>query len=356
MILCYNMCAAHIVTLRILVSAFTAENQALSFPQRGITYIGLDLNPIMNTNHHFSSTFTYKIPGNAANMTVADFLFSMGLSARLLAKLRSMPGSFLLDGHPVFSNCRLIGGETLILTLTEPKTSDSIEPVALPLNILYEDEHLAVINKAAGMPVHPSHRNHGNTLANAMAWKRLTEQKPFVFRAVNRLDKDTSGILLLAHDMLTAGLLADQVASNRIHREYLALASGLTDPSGTITVPIGRKPGSAIERIPDPENGAPAVTHYRRLGYNKNADLSLLALRLTTGRTHQIRVHMSYIGHPLPGDFLYNPDYRHIRRQALHSHLIRFMHPITGESMEFSAPLPEDMGKFFPAINLPAPF
>ena len=139
-----------------------------------------------------------------------------------------------------------------------------------------------------------------------------------------------------------------------IHREYAAIVSGKTDASGTIDLPIARKDGSTIERVLDPERGETAVTHYRTFAYNKNADLSFIRLLLETGRTHQIRVHMKAIGHPLPGDFLYCPDYRFIDRQPLHSTYLSFSHPVTGEKLEFSAPLPGDMRKLFPNIKDPS--
>ena len=138
-----------------------------------------------------------------------------------------------------------------------------------------------------------------------------------------------------------------------IHREYAAVVSGKTDSSGTIDLPIARKDGSTIERVCDPERGEAAVTHYQTIAYNKDADLSFIRLLLETGRTHQIRVHMKAIGHPLPGDFLYCPDYRLIDRQPLHSTYLSFSHPATGEKLEFSAPLPQDMQNLFPDIKNP---
>ena len=200
-----------------------------------------------------------------------------------------------------------------------------------------------VVNKPAGMPVHPSQGHYGNTLANGIAGYMESKGVDFVFRAVNRLDRDTSGLLLIAKHMLSSCILSDQVKDHAIHREYTAIVCGKTDARGTIDAPIARKDGSTIERIVDPEHGETAVTHYETLSYNANTDLSYIRLLLETGRTHQIRVHMKHIGHPLPGDFLYNPDYRYINRQALHSAYLRFVHPITGETMEFTAPLPEDM-------------
>lgn len=280
-------------------------------------------------------------------MTVARFLLSRGYSSRLVVYLRNTPDSFLIGGVPVFSNRRLVPGDMLTVLLREKKSSDQIPPVPMELHILFEDDHLMVIDKPPGMPVHPSQGNYGNTLANGVAWHLKDRQEDFVFRAVNRLDKDTSGLLLLAKNMLSSCILSDQVKHHRIEREYAAIVCGRTDPFGTISVPIARKDGSTIERVPDPVRGERAVTHYETIAYNKDTDLSFVRLRLETGRTHQIRVHMKSIGHPLPGDFLYNPDYRHIGRQALHSACVRFTHPVTGESLSFTAPLPDDMRRLF---------
>ena len=150
--------------------------------------------------------------------------------------------------------------------------------------------------------------------------------------------------------MLSSAILSTAAARREISREYIAIASGKTPESGTIDAPIGRVAGSTIERQIDFENGERAITHYRRLAYHDG--LSLLSLHLETGRTHQIRVHMKSIGHPLIGDFLYNPDFTKINRQALHSYRLRFTHPVTKKPLVFTAPLPEDMQALFPEMIL----
>lgn len=296
----------------------------------------------------------YLIEKPEEETAIAHFLLSRGYSSRLIVSLRNTPGSFLVNGVPAFSNRELKAGDRLAVFLNEPEGSGQIVPVPMDFSILFEDEHLMVIDKPPGMPVHPSQGNYGNTLANGIAWHQKEAGGPFVFRAVNRLDKDTSGLLLVAKHRLSSCILSEQVKHHQIHREYLAIACGKTDRRGTISLPISRKEGSAIERVPDPEHGEAAVTHYVTLAYSKDTDLSFLRLKLETGRTHQIRVHMKAIGHPLPGDFLYHPDYRYIKRQALHSASLRFVHPITREAMEFQAPLPEDMARLFPEMGLKA--
>ena len=298
------------------------------------------------------TTFIYHITPADAGKKISLFLSEHGYSSRLLVHLRTTPDCIYIGETSVFSNRILEADDVLTVHLTEKKGSESIVPVPMDLNILYEDDHVMVVNKPAGMPVHPSQGNYGNTLANGIAYYMEQKGVDFVFRAVNRLDRDTSGLLVIAKHMLSSCILSDQVKDHAIHREYTAIVCGKTDAFGTINVPIARKDGSTIERIPDPERGESAVTHYKTLAYNEKTDLSYIRLLLETGRTHQIRVHMKSIDHPLPGDFLYNPDYRYIKRQALHSAYLRFVHPISGEILEFHAPLPDDMAVLFPEHDL----
>ena len=218
-------------------------------------------------------------------------------------------------------------------------------PAPLPFEIVYEDEDLLVINKPADMPIHPSFQNHGNTLADALTWHYQQQGKEFVYRCINRLDRDTTGLLIVARHQLSASILSDMVRKREIHREYLAIVEGIPPEKGTISAPIGRKEGSAILREVNFETGEPARTHFTRLETRNG--LSLVSLKLETGRTHQIRVHMAYIGCPLIGDYLYYPDHTRINRQALHSYRLSFLHPITGKALSFTAPLPEDMKRAF---------
>lgn len=219
-----------------------------------------------------------------------------------------------------------------------------------------------VIDKPADMPVHPSIGNYENTLANAAAWYFHRQDIPFVFRCINRLDRDTTGLLILAKHMLSGAILSDQMKKRAIHRTYLAITEGKTDPAGTIDSPIGRTDQSLILRQVDHENGDSACTHYLQKCWHPKTfypetlpvpqdGLSLVQLQLETGRTHQIRVHMTSIGHPLIGDTLYNPETALMNRQALHSYRLAFTHPVTGVSLEFTSPLPEDMVEFFPDCN-----
>lgn len=286
----------------------------------------------------------YEIKQTDLPATVRSYLLKLGYSGQNLIQLKKEEYAILVNGEGKFINHSLQEGDILTVHICEEASSEKIPPVALPLDIVYEDEDLMVINKPAGMPIHPSLNNYENSLANGLAWYFQEQGKPFIFRCVNRLDRDTSGLTIIAKHMVSAGILSSMVSRREIHREYLAIAKGMvTPPEGTIDAPIARKEGSIIERTVDWEKGEKAVTHYRVL--RTCNECSLLSLHLETGRTHQIRVHMKYLGYPLIGDYLYHPDMSLIGRQALHSHSLIFTHPITGERMEFVARLPEDMEK-----------
>ncbi len=285
---------------------------------------------------------TYTITESHSPKTIEHYLRSKGYSSQCIKELKKMPQSILINGEPRYMKHILQADETLTVHIQEETSSQKIPPVELPLNIVYEDEDLLVVNKPANMPIHPSLNNYCNSLANALAWYFARQGKSFIFRCINRLDRDTSGLTIIAKHMLSAGILSSMAAERTIHREYLALVRGAVTPAqGTIDAPIGRRGDSIIERMVDYEKGERAVTHYQLTEF-KNGH-SLLSIHLETGRTHQIRVHMKHIGFPLIGDHLYNPDMEHLKRQALHSHRLQFTHPITGEFMEFVAPLPKDM-------------
>lgn len=288
-------------------------------------------------------TIEYAITARDQGCTVEKFLRSRGYSRHLVVHLKNDPQGLSIDGKPVYTIHRLEAGEILRTILTEEESSQTIVPVNLPLSIVYEDEDILVINKAAGVPIHPSQGHHYSTLANAVAWYYSQKGEPFTYRAINRLDKDTTGLLVLAKHMLSACVLSESMTRREIRREYRALVCGKTMEQGVINSPIARVPGSTIERQVDEGKGEAACTHYRRISFNESLDLSCISLWLETGRTHQIRVHMKHAGHPLPGDFLYHPDYRHISRQPLHSYRLSFLHPVTGRPMDFTAALPDDM-------------
>ncbi len=286
----------------------------------------------------------YIIDEDSAGLRVEQFLRRKRYSGQNLSEIKRMPKSILVNGVHYYMRQELSKGDHLQVRICETKNSEKIPPTNLPLDIIYEDEDLLVLNKPAGMPIHPSLNNYTNSIANALAYYFQSQGKPFIFRCCNRLDRDTSGLTIVSKHLVSGSILSDMTKYREVHREYLAIARGSVTPSeGTIQAPLGRKEGTIIERTVDWEHGEDAVTHYKVV---KEANgHSLVSLRLETGRTHQIRIHMKYLGYPLIGDYLYNPDMEYMTRQALHSHHMEFTHPITGEHMSFTAPLPEDMAR-----------
>lgn len=306
--------------------------------------------------------FEYQIDPYDSHMTIQDYLKAKGYSHAILIHLKKTPESVLLNGRWEYVNTHLTAGDVLRITLSETEGSKNILPTPLPLAICYEDEDILVVDKPSGMPIHPSQGHHENTLANAVCGYFFEKGIPYTFRCINRLDRDTTGLVILAKHMLSAAILNQDLRNRNIRREYLAIAEGKVPISGTITAPIGRKSDSTIERQVDYACGETAITHFCRLAFRDG--LSLVSLHLETGRTHQIRVHMKFLGHPLIGDFLYHPDFfaadhaecvpslhKKITRQALHSYRLQFTHPITGIPMDFTAPLPCDMASLFPDAN-----
>jgi len=275
-------------------------------------------------------------------------------------------GNILVNNTPVKPNYRVKPFDEIIIVMDYPKHELKIIPEEIPLNIIYEDEHLIVINKPAGLVVHPGHGNYTGTLVNALAWYfrdlplfNSEDPRPGL---VHRIDKDTSGVLVIAKTEQAKNKLALQFFEKTSERLYHALVWGnIEEDEGTITGNIGRslKNRQVFTVFPDGEYGKHAVTHYKvlkRIGY-----VSLVECRLETGRTHQIRVHMKYINHPLFNDANYGGDqilkgttftkyrqfiqncFKILPRQALHAKTLGFVHPATGKMMHFDSDLPEDM-------------
>lgn len=290
---------------------------------------------------------TYYITDEFHNKTIEQFLKAQQFPHQAIVQLKKTPEGICRNGIWAYVNEKLIAGDTLSLTLIEDCKDSSIEPLYVPLSIIYEDEDLLIIDKAANMPIHPSMNHHEGTLANGLMYYFSEKGNDFTFRCINRLDRDTSGLTIVAKHLLSGGILSRQVASREIKRTYRAICHGLVPDFGTIDAPIARADDSTIERCVNFDNGERAVTHFKRIAYDCDKDLSLVELHLETGRTHQIRVHMKHLGHPIIGDFLYHPDYRFCNRQALHSARLDFVHPITKKEMHFASPLPEDLKCIF---------
>ena len=243
----------------------------------------------------------------------------------------------------------VVGAE---IRITLPDETSGFKPQNIPLDIVYEDDELMIINKQPGLIVHPTKGHPTGTVANALMYYMEQTGKPFKIRFVNRLDMDTSGLLVVAKNSYTQNDYTKQMKENTVEKRYIAVVKGIVESDeGTIDLPIGRPDPDHVRRGVM-EDGAPSVTHYKVLDrYN---GYSLVELLLETGRTHQIRVHMSHIGHPVLGDWLYeglNPLL--IDRQALHAAKLTFTHPMTKKRMTFEAPIPEDIKKAIADITTP---
>lgn len=288
----------------------------------------------------------YEIGEEDQGKTVLVFLKARGFSSRVLSALKRNPYGITIGRKRVTVQKQLKKGDLLTVRVTNRESqvdNEYIPPIEMPLSVLYEDEDVLVIDKAPFLPVHPSMGNRDKTLANGVAFYMKQQGAEFVFRPIHRLDKNTSGAILLGKNAHSAGVLGEDLKKQKIRRSYLAILQGaLPQEEGTIDAPIARLPGSAIARCVM-EKGERAVTHYKVLSVGKG--YSLVRLWLETGRTHQIRVHMAHLGAPVAGDFLYGKEEMAIPRQALHSETLQFSQPISGEPLFFRAPLPEDMRK-----------
>lgn len=279
----------------------------------------------------------YKIDERAEEISVRSFLKRQGLSTHLWRRLKHQ-GSLSINGQPVLraTLAKLRGGDLLRCEIPE---STAIEPEEIPLDICYEDENLLIVNKPAQTLVHPVAKEQHGTLANAVAYYYETKKEPCVFHPTHRLDRNTTGLVLIAKQPHIQSLLTDKDGL-RFHRTYLAIAHGhFSDVEGTIDFPIRRKPGSFIEQETH-EAGRSAITCYRVLA--EEEEVSLVELQPVTGRTHQLRVHLAAVGHPILGDDLYGEPSPLISRQALHAYRLDLEHPVTRLPLTVEATLPDD--------------
>ena len=264
------------------------------------------------------------------------------ISDRLIIKLKKSRQIYL-NNKPTFINQNLKIGDIISVDLNFEESSENIVPTQIPLNILYEDESLLIINKPPFMPVHPSMDHYEDSLSNGVKHYFNSIDLKRKIRPVNRLDKNTSGIVIFAKNEYVQECLVKQMKSNTFEKEYIALVDGIIDKKEQIiNAPIARKEDSIIERCVN-SNGDTAITEIELI---RNFDsYSMIKCTLKTGRTHQIRVHTSHIGHPILGDDLYGQKSQKINRQALHSYKISFIHPINKEKIEIQTELPEDIKK-----------
>ena len=252
-------------------------------------------------------------------------------------------GEILVNGEKAPKNYKLKGGEEITVALPEPEVLD-VKPQNLPIDIVYEDDDLLVVNKPKGMVVHPAAGNPDGTLVNALLYHcegRLSSINGVIRPGiVHRIDKLTSGLLIVAKNDMSHNKLAEQIKEHSFTREYQAINCGrFKDKTGTIDAPIGRSKYDRKKMCVTELNSRHAVTHYEVI--EEFSQYSLVKFRLETGRTHQIRVHSAYIGHPVLGDEVYGKPFKGLEGQCLHAKMIGFIHPSTGEYMEFDSELPE---------------
>lgn len=288
--------------------------------------------------------FEYTADEKCSGMLIKDFLKKhYNMSTNLITALKKHRDGICVNGEHKRVTHRLSAGEKLVITMYDT-ASENIVPAEIPIDIVYEDEDIAVVNKPPKLPTHPSMGNFENTLANAMMYHWLKNGEEHIFRAVNRLDKDTSGIMVVAKNMYSHAQLSEQLQNGALKRKYYAVVCGTLENGGSVNAPIRRENESVIKRCVAPD-GQPAVTHYSVAGHY--GGYTLTELELETGRTHQIRVHMSHIGYPLLGDWLYGEENHDlIDRVALHSAYAEFYHPVTKEKMVFSCAVPADIADF----------
>jgi len=296
--------------------------------------------------------------GRRFDAVVAE-LFPEYSRSRLTDWIKS--GDVLLDGAQARPRDPLRGGEIVTLTVVMETQTDA-QPEDIPLDVLFEDEHLLVINKPVGLVVHPGAGNHSGTLVNALLYRDPSVAVLPRAGIVHRLDKDTSGVMVIARTIQAQTALVEQLSAREVHRQYLAVVVGALVSGGTATAGIDRHPRDRI-RMAVREDGKEAITHYRlRERFRAH---TALECRLETGRTHQIRVHMAHLRHPIIGDQLYGgalklpkgasdelvAELRGFKRQALHAETLEFVHPITGEKITNSAPPPADMQALLHALR-----
>lgn len=276
-------------------------------------------------------------------MLIFDFVKAKQISKRALTDIKFNGGDILVNSEHVTVRHKVKEGDVLTIIFPKEERGSGLQADKVPFTIVYEDQHCLVINKPPYVPSIPSREHTKGTLANGLIDYYEKHHIASTVHIVNRLDKDTSGLMLVAKHRFAHSLFSTQQKTKQIHRTYKAVVHGVLNlDQGTITAPIGRKKDSIIEREVC-EDGQVAVTHYEVI--QRLEDKTLVKLILETGRTHQIRVHMSSLGHPLCGDQLYGGNENDIKRQALHSSQLSFWHPLLEKQLTFEAEMPEDMSE-----------
>lgn len=276
----------------------------------------------------------FTVPEEYNNAKAIDFFKGYcNLSSRMITRLKQEKDGILMDGKILRTIDFVYTGKMVEINM--PDEDSQIVPINGSLDIAYEDEHILIVNKPPSMPVHPVKQHQNDTLANIVTFYMQSKGENYVFRAHNRLDKDTSGLVVIAKDRYCANCL-----KNKVDKIYYALCHGKIEHDGTVRAPIGLKEDSKMVRH-ILNHGTPAITHYEVI--ESNDIFSFIKLRLETGKTHQIRCHMASLGHPLLGDDLYGGSLELIKRQTLHCGDITFIHPISGDKISVKRKIPDDM-------------
>ena len=292
-----------------------------------------------------NSKLSYKLTKEDEDLYVKELLQRKFLfSSRLIRQLKLVDESLCLDNVP----CRLRdkGHEGQVLTCEYPEETSYFEPEDIPLDVRYEDDDLLIINKQPFLIVHPTNNYQEHTLANAITYYMQQKNETYKLRFVNRLDRDTSGLIIVAKNSHAQ----DFLSKTEITKKYIAIVHGEIDGDGTINKPLAKDPNHVARRMVTLD-GQESITHYHVV--EKISNYTKLELRLETGRTHQIRAHMSYLGHILVGDDLYgSPAFPEVfGRQALHSYFLEFTHPVTGKTVQIETDIPEDMKELWNTLK-----
>ncbi len=282
-----------------------------------------------------SDKIIFTVTAEYDNSDIKSFLRKeCKISSRLLKKLKLIYNGILLNGKHAYVTHTINTGDTITLTL--PSSSTNVVCSEMQIDVLYEDDEIIIFDKPAGVTVHPVHDYVDNTLANFAMYHARKNNKSYIFRAINRLDKDTSGCVVCAKNAYIANLI-----KNSVNKTYFAVCEGVIEKSGTINKQIRLKSDSKMVREAVFEGGKESITHYKPI--SGNSMHTLLEINLETGRTHQIRVHMSDMGFPLAGDDLYGGSLEFISRQALHCGRVTLINPVTKKLIDISSKIPDDM-------------